>query len=556
MQFYFLKLQFFLICFAYFSFAELDSNKKTLACKNHEATKLLIDGFNFQSVNQTEDALRTYQKTLERDPTCSDAHYEIGWSYWKMGEWESVLSHWKMALKIDPKHSEIPKYIHTVEENLKIVKSGAKTTNFRKKVALLSQSLPLDSPIRLTLIQRWQSNDSNSNDQMDKYDTDIFSPKSVTISDIKNLAAVNSLEGKKTIFFSIDGKDKKSVFRHSFSKKEVTEHSLLNKFNNYPIDKKMTAGFEAKPVESIFTHQGKYLWITHYRKTYDEKGQKTSTVAVLDVDEGKLVKLFNTGPISKYIESSKDNNWIAVSNWGDNTISIFDISGSDPSKFKFHQLLTVEKKLELKNLGTNRDKDCGFCIRGLAFSHDSRFLYVTRMKGGGLTLYKKDNDNHFKLFGHLKDILPGPRDIHFSPDGDYVFVGCNATGNLIKFKHLDAIKYFEDKNNPEFKVEKVFIGLGLRSFKIHPKLDYLFMTSNNGSEIVIVRQSNLDIIGRVPVDSFPVGLSVSDDGRYLWITSQGKESVGGNSVSVFLITEYLNNLIKGQPPVLNIDKKQ
>ena len=101
-----------------------------------------------------------------------------------------------------------------------------------------------------------------------------------------------------------------------------------------------------------------------------------------------------------------------------------------------------------------------------------------------------------------------------------------------------------DISDSDFKYEKKFVGLGVRSFKVHPKLDYLFLTSNNGSEIIIAKSTDLSVLGRVPVDSYPVGLSISPDGKYLWVTSQGKESQGGNSVSVFLITEYLKNQIK------------
>ena len=148
-------------------------------------------------------------------------------------------------------------------------------------------------------------------------------------------------------------------------------------------------------------------------------------------------------------------------------------------------------------------------------------------------------------------LQPGPRDIHFSKDGKDLFIGCNSSGTIVKVGFTEMIGLFDkakgqkiDITGTNFKYAKKFIGLGVRSFKVHPKFDYLFLTSNNGSEVIIAKTSDLSVLGRVPVDSYPVGLSISPDGKYLWVTSQGKESQGGNSVSVFLITEYLKNQIK------------
>ena len=38
-------------------------------------------------------------------------------------------------------------------------------------------------------------------------------------------------------------------------------------------------------------------------------------------------------------------------------------------------------------------------------------------------------------------------------------------------------------------------------------------------------------------DSYPVGMAISPDDKYLIVTSQGRRSAGGNSVMVFEIKE-------------------
>lgn len=520
-------------------------------CQNKIAEEKIKNGFQAQAANRTLEAIDFYNDAIKNDPKCSDAFYEIGWSYWKLGEWEKVVSNWETALKISPEHKLVPQFMPAARANLKIVNSGAKTNLFRKNVELFSQSLPEESPVKLTLVHRWQSYNPKPEYENDHYDQDIFSPKSVSFSDTLDLAFIQSLEGAETLFFKNDGSEKLAVIKHTFSKKMVAE--LVDKTPpfTYKKDLKMTSGFSGKPVESITTHDGKYLWTTYYRKNYDELGQLPSAVSVVDIKEKKVVRIMGTGPISKYIEKSPDQKWLAISNWGDNTVGLYDIQSPTFENFKYHQLLVVDKKHSLKNLKTNRDKDCGFCVRGLAFSPDSEYLFVTRMKGGGISIFKKDSKDTFQLLGTIMGLQPGPRDIHFSKDGKDIFIGCNSSGTLVKIGFRQMIDLTAkakgqkiDISGTNTKYLKQFVGLGVRSFKVHPKFDYLFLTSNNGSEIIITKTSDLSILGRVPVDSYPVGLSISPDGKYLWVTSQGKESLGGNSVSVFLITEYLKNQIK------------
>ena len=520
-------------------------------CDDKTADEKVKKGYTAQAGNRTLEAVDLYNEAIKADPKCSDARYEIGWSYWKLGEWQKVVDTWEAALKLDPTHKLIPQFMPAAKDNLKVINSGAKTNQFRKNVDIFSQSLPEQSPVKLSLINRWQSYNSKIEVKNDHYDQDIFSPKSVSFSDSGDMAFVQSLEGAKTLFFKSDGSEKVAVIKHQFDKDAIAKLADKKPPFSYKQDSKMTKGFTGKPVESIVTHGSKYLWTTYYRKNYDELGQLTSAVAIVDIKDQKIVRIMGTGPISKYIEKSPDQKWMAISNWGDNTVGVYNISGSKPEEFKEHQLLIVEKKHSLKNLKSNRDKDCGFCVRGLAFSHDSQYLFVTRMKGGGISIFKKDGKDKFEFLGTVMGLQPGPRDIHFSKYGKDIFIGCNSSGTIVKVPFKSMIDLFVDHvgekidiTGTDFKYDKKFVGLGVRSFKVHPKFDYLFLTSNNGSEIIIAKSTDLSVLGRVPVDSYPVGLSISPDGKYLWVTSQGKESQGGNSVSVFLITEYLKNQIK------------
>lgn len=520
-------------------------------CKKTTASDLAVSGFELQQNNKTSEAIEKYSQALSIDNECWMVMYELGWSYWKLGDWQKVVELWEKVLVMQPSHKKIKDFLSTAKANKEIVKTGATHKVFRKSTDIFSQSLPKESPIQLTLINRWQSYEKKTIIENDHYDEDIFSPKSVQFSKHLNKVYVHSLEGHKTVIFNQDGSKKENIIQHNiimdyYKKNIITKTPPFN----YSKNTKLALPFKGKPVESILTHNDKYLWITYYRRSFDSLGQYPSAVAIVNTETNKIERIMSTGPIAKYIETSADKKWVAIANWGDNTVGIYDIQSAQAKDFKEHQLLVVEKKHSLINLKSNRDKDCGFCVRGLAFSKNSDYLFVARMKGGGIAIFKINSTGQFTYKGTVFGIQPGPRDLHLSHDGDYLFSGCNATGTIAKTPVKNLIELAENSSSthieiPEnFKFQKVFVGLGTRSFKLHPSLDYLFATSNQGSEISILSTQDLKIYGRVPVDSYPVGLGISPDGKYLWATSQGRESQGGNSVSVFLITEYLKNQIK------------
>ena len=45
----------------------------------------------------------------------------------------------------------------------------------------------------------------------------------------------------------------------------------------------------------------------------------------------------------------------------------------------------------------------------------------------------------------------------------------------------------------------------------------------------------MKVITRISVDSYPVGLDISKDGRYIFTTSQGRSGGGGNAVNIFRV---------------------
>lgn len=535
-----------MIAFLLFTFALA---KEPAICASAEATHFLKRGFELQKNNDTLKALEAYKHCLENQPDCAECNYEIGWSYWKVGEWSEVIRSWEKALSLNPQDKRVPFYLQQAKANWEAIRAKNAKPTFRKGTEVLASSFPKESPVQLNFISRWQSYDPNPESPLDHFDIDIDSPKSVMFSPDGKWTYVNSLEGGKTLVFESEGFKKVKVIRHRFNEKNAALVDKKAPFD-YRFKEKKPGYFVGKPVEGIFTHNGKFLWVTYYRRSYDELGQQPSALAVIDTATNEILRVMGTGSISKYIETSPDGKLLAVSNWGDNSIGLYDISSQNVKDFKEKKLLTVESRMKLTNLKSNRDKDCGFCVRGLAFSKDSKYLFVTRMKGGGIAVFDVAGKSE-KYLGTVFGIQPGPRDIHLTEDGKTLYTGCNASGSIAKIDVPSLLEKFNAIKKPEklrydskdviFK--RMSVGMGMRSFKISPDGQYIFAAINNSSEVVILKADSLAILGRMPVDSYPVGLSVSPDGTRLWVTSQGKENRGGNSVSVFLIKDYLKNQI-------------
>jgi hypothetical protein len=517
-------------------------------CKDPKAQRLLERGMTLQQDLESDSALRVYNECLELEPGCSACRYESGWSYWKLGEWEEVVKAWEQVLKEEPKHPKIPQFMITAKENLALVKAKKIPTSFVSGVDLGKRSEPEESPLSLLLLARRQSYNPKPTHPMDHFDRDIQSPKSVHFSRDGKKAYVNSLEGARTVVYDALGLKKLSVIPHRFGKEEADlfKESKMPWGYRFPKSVKEPNEFFGKPVELELSHKGRYLWVPYYRRSFDENGSMPSALAVIDTTEDKIVRVMPVGPISKYVKRSRTGRWMAVSHWGDNTVGLIDIRGT-AEKFRHDHLLVVEKRVDPKNLTGDRDRNCGFCVRGLTFAENDRFLFATRMKGGGIAVFRLDPRGRRKphYMGTVFGLVPGPRDSVISSKG-VMFLSCNASGVVASVPWKKLVKKLEELP-PETEYEKrsvtvkpkdvgasvVYVGLGARSIRLSHDENTLFVTVNKTSELVGVDTRTMRMAARIPVDSYPVGLDLSPDDSQVWVTSQGFSAKGGNSVGIF-----------------------
>jgi YVTN family beta-propeller protein len=373
-------------------------------------------------------------------------------------------------------------------------------------------------------------------------DTDINSPKSVNIHPNGQKYYVNSLEGGTTIVYNMADNGKIKVIKHKFNDSNADlwgEPSEFFKFT-YQYPKKITPSvntFMGKPVESTFSHNGKYLWIPYYRRSFDMNAQDPSAVAIIDTDTDEIIRLITTGPLPKMVATSPDNKYVAITHWGNNTVGLINIEAENPMDWKFVNNIVIDYELPLnfnRNKKVDRDSECGYCLRGTVFTPDGKYLFVGCMGGGGgmavIDMEKRE------YLGRVMGMYSNMR--HLVIKNDYLYLSINKAGVVQRIplqKIYDAIGEMKNKKTTVTGWENAQVGSGARTIELSPDGRYVFAACNRESALYVVDTEKMKVVTHIAVDSYPVGLDISKDGRFVFVTSQGRSNQGGNAVNIYEI---------------------
>lgn len=223
---------------------------------------------------------------------------------------------------------------------------------------------------------------------------------------------------------------------------------------NYKKHKWEKGSFAEKPVEGHFTHQGNYLWISLHNAAgvvaWNVKKNELITgkpFRVATLKEGKKEKkvnlhFFKTGKTPKVITSTKDGHYLFISNWHSHSITVLDIRGDDPSKWK-------EVK-EIKIRPTPR----GMCV-----SKDDKLLYVGLMGSDFIHSISLDS---LKL---LKKHTVGHNPRHLLNTGESIYLSLSKTESLLKLqqdslKEEKRIKTKDDPRTISLSADKSLLAVG------------------------------------------------------------------------------------------------
>ena len=394
----------------------------------------------------------------------------------------------------------------------------------------------MDSPkMTVELVGRRQSYNLRAKDA----DPDIQSPKSIHVHPSGEKYYVNSLEGGKTVVYSMATQEKLATVSHKIGKEHEALWAPSSGLFKYNHTYKNPDLFTGKPVESAFSHDGRYLWIPYYRRSFDINAQEPSAMAVIDCSADTLVRLFETGPLPKMIACSPDGKKMAVTHWGDNTVGIVDIASEDPADWHFTDLYIVDYQLKLNFSTTtkvDRDNNSGYCLRGTVFTPDGRYLLVGCMSGGGgIAVIDLENG---KYLGRLMGMMPNLR--HLVISGGYLYASINRAGYVQRIPMkaiLDTIEQLDGKTVTVDGWASCKVPAGARTIALSPDGKYIYVACHGGNCLAVVSVDSFRLIGTVGADSYPVGLDVSKDGRFVFTTSQNiPGQAAGNAVNIFQVT--------------------
>lgn len=371
-------------------------------------------------------------------------------------------------------------------------------------------------------------------------DKDIYSPKSVNIHPDGSKFYVNSLEGGSTVVYEMGTWKKLKTIHHRFGaahKALWAPPSGLFSFTHYSEDSLNLNAFMGKPVESAFSHGGRYLWVPYYRRSYDINAQDPSALAVIDTRTDSIIRLMETGPLPKMIVCSHKGNHIAVTHWGDNTVAIIDASSDNPKEWHYEKLYIIDHQLELNfSLTTpiDRDKHSGYLLRGTVFTPDDHYLLVGCMGGPGgigvIDLQKKE------YLGRVTGMRSNTR--HLLIQNGWLYLSSNNAGVIQRIRLDQFLTVLPQMENHLVTLngwEECKVMPGARTIGASPSGNFIFAACNSASRLCVVDTRTMQLIASAEVDSYPVGLDISADGTTLITTSQGRNHAGGNAVDVFQI---------------------
>ncbi len=496
------------------------------AVEDTAAQQLYQRGYRLQQQRKTLEALELYRQALVKDAQHGLAHYEIGWSYWILERWGEAAKHWQIASELKVGHQGLPDYLQRARQ-----RARGEVPQL-KRPAINTQVSRKGLGLRLTA--RFQHHTPRPAHANDRFDAHVFSPKSVQIHPSGEKIYVQALEAQATLVYHAEKLSKLKVIPHHFSAKNAAlfhagdNPLLLKRLQGNGVPKQFNH-FSGKPVEGVFSHGGRYLWVSLYRRSYDTRAALPSAVSIIDTRSDSIVRVMPTAAIPKALAVSPDGRQLAVVHWGENTVGLIDISGQEPQDFRQVGEIAAAAPLRLDPHGPkyNRDNHCGLCLRGAVYSADGKHLLVSRMKKGGLAVMDVFQQ---RLLGNVTGMPHAPRHLVRSPDGQWLFIASSRSGSLSKYKLAQLIKAAASDKQHLPPLAQVYVGLDVRTTQITSDGRWLLAAVNRDQRLALVDAQRMKRMLYIAADPYPVGLAIAPDNSHLWLTAQGRKQQGGNAV--------------------------
>ncbi len=250
------------------------------------------------------------------------------------------------------------------------------------------------------------------------------------------------------------------------------------------------------PVEAVFSHNGNYLWVSQYQmygKGFNNpgcdacngSGYDPSFVYKINTASGQIDNVIKVGSVPKFMQISKDESVIVVTNWSSGDVSIID----------------VESEQEVKRVKV------GAHPRGVAISSDASVAYVTVM--GSTKVAAIDLDSY--EVSYIEGMGRSPRHLVLTANDSILYVAANSSNEIIRYDISSAAKTVCHTRS------------GPRTMIMSPDEKYLYAVNYFDNSFSKIRTDSMTIVEHVKTGTKPIGITANWAESELWVACYSGE---------------------------------
>lgn len=276
------------------------------------------------------------------------------------------------------------------------------------------------------------------------------------------------------------------------------------------------------PVECVFTHDGKYAWVSNYEmsgKGFDNPGcdncrskdeYDPSYVYKINTETFQIENAIKVGSVPKYLASSNDSKVVLVSNWTSGDLSI----------------ISTETNTEIKRIKIGRFP------RGITIDNQRNFAYVAVM--GGDEIVQINLSDFSKTYFEVGD---HPRHLCIDEADNILYATLNGEGKIAK---IDLATH---------KIEKLRTGRLPRSMDYCDYNKTLYVVNYGSKYLSKIDATSFTVKDTIETNSKPIGVTIDKETGEIWVACY--------SGSIMIIKDQ-NYLIKPKmgPFVMNYEFKK
>lgn len=284
--------------------------------------------------------------------------------------------------------------------------------------------------------------------------SEVENPSFLTIGKSNTLYAVNELgEGRGAVSAFTYDTDKRQLLNKVSSQGDAPCYVVTDRRNNYVFVSNYSGGSL-----SVF-------------RTADD-GSLAENIQHIQYEGSGPNKDRQEAPHIHSSVFSPDEQFLLVQDLGADRITVYPFSPGEPQPLQSANAMTVSTP-------------AGRGPRHISFSSDGRFVYVVAELTSSVLVYSF-NKGEMNLLEELH-LLPkeaegreGAADIHFSPDGRFLYASNRGSAN-----ELTTFEVNQKTGQLKEIGKQAVMGEGPRNFAITPNGKYLLVANQKSNEIVI-----------------------------------------------------------------------